>query len=62
MKIIQKKPYEAPALTIVRTAPMQVLAASGDPEVHTTNEKASTSHEALTKGNDYNVWDDDWNE
>ena len=63
MKIIQKKPYEAPALAIVRTAPMQMLAASGDPEVHTTSDKASTGCEALVKEEkSYNVWDDDWSE
>lgn len=62
MKIIQKKPYEAPAQTIVRTASMQMLAVSGEPEVHTTTEKVSTEHEALTKGNNYSVWDDDWSE
>ena len=49
-------------MTVLRTAPMQMLAASGDPEVHTTTEKASTSHEALTKGNSYRIWDDDWSE
>ena len=51
MKSNQKKAYQEPCMTVLRTAPMQMLAASGDPEVHTTSDKASTSHEALTKGN-----------
>ena len=63
MKSNQKKAYQEPSMTVLRTAPMQMLAASGDaPEVHTTDEKASTSHEALTKGNSYSIWDDDWSE
>ena len=50
-------------MTVLRTAPMQMLAASGDPEVHTTSEKASTGYEVLVKENkSYNVWDDDWSE
>ena len=50
-------------MTVLRTAPMQMLAASGDPEVHTTTEKASTSHEALVKEDkSYSIWDDDWSE
>ncbi len=63
MKIIQKKTYEVPALTIVRTAPMQMLAGSGDPKVYTTNEQASKDYDALVKENkSYSVWDNDWNE
>ena len=62
MKSYQKKAYQEPCMTVLRTAPMQMLAASGDPEVHTTTEKVSTSHEALTKGNSYSIWDDDWSE
>jgi len=52
-------------MTVLHTAPMQMLATSGDPEVHTTSSKASTEHEALVKGSsrsNYSVWDDDWNE
>ena len=42
---------------------MQMLAASGDPKVHTTGEKASTKYDALVKEDkSYNVWDDDWSE
>jgi len=49
-------------MTVLRTAPMQMLAASGDtPEVHTTSEKASTDYNALVKEDkSYNVWNDDW--
>lgn len=61
MMIEQKKPYNEPCLTVLRTAPIMMLAASGEtPEVHTTSEKASTSHEALVKDNNYDVWSDDW--
>ena len=50
-------------MTVLRTAPMQMLVASGDPEVHTTGEKASTDYNALVKENkSYNVWNDDWSE
>lgn len=60
MKTIQKKVYNEPCMTVLRTAPMQMLAGS-DPQVQKTSAKASTEHEALVKGeNDYNVWDDDW--
>ena len=63
MKSYQKKAYQEPCMTVLRTAPMQMLAASGDPEVHTTTEKASTSHEALVKEDkSYSIWDDDWSE
>ena len=62
MKSNQKKAYQEPCMTVLRTAPIQMLAASGDPEVHTTSDKASTSHEALTKVNSYSIWDDDWSE
>ncbi len=52
-------------MTVMRTAPMQMLATSGDPEVQTTSEKASTDYDALVKGSsrsNYSVWDNDWNE
>ena len=64
MKIEQKRPYNEPCLTVLRTAPIMVLAASGDtPEVHTTSEKASTDYNALVKEDkSYNVWNDDWSE
>ena len=63
MKSYQKKAYQEPCMTVLRTAPMQMLAASGDPEVHTTGEKASTNYDALVKEDkSYNVWDDDWSE
>ena len=65
MKSYQKKEYQEPCMTVLRTAPMQMLAASGDPEVQTTSEKASTDYDALVKGSsrsNYSVWDDDWSE
>jgi hypothetical protein len=65
MKSYQKKAYQEPCMTVLRTAPMQMLATSGDPEVQTTSEKASTDYDALVKGSsrsNYSVWDDDWNE
>lgn len=50
-------------MTVLRTAPMQMLAASGDPEVHTTSSKANIEYDALVKEDkSYNVWDDDWSE
>ena len=63
MKAAQKRPYEAPELLAVCVAPTQMLAGSGDPEVHTTSSKANTNYDALTKEDkNYNVWDDDWSE
>lgn len=60
---MRKTTYKTPVLTVVCTAPMQMLAASGDtPEVHTTTEKVSTSHEALTRGYHHKIWDNDWSE
>lgn len=49
MNFEQKKPYNEPRLTVVRTAPMQMLAVSGDPELRKTSEKADDYYEALTK-------------
>ena len=61
LKAARKQPYTTPALLKFCIEPSQMLAASGDPQVHTTNEKASTDHEALSKENQgYDVWDDDW--
>ena len=65
MKSYQKKAYQEPCMTVLHTAPMQMLAPSGDPEVQTTSEKASADYDALVKGSSrssYSVWDDDWNE
>ena len=62
MKRYQKKAYQEPCMTVLRTAPMQMLAGS-DPQVQRTSAKASTEHEALVKEDkSYNVWDDDWSE
>ena len=49
MNIEQKKPYNEPCLTVLSTAPMQMLAVSGDPELRKTSEKADDYYEALTK-------------
>ena len=58
-----KRPYVAPAMLELHIISTQMLAASGDPEVHTTSEKASTDYDALVKEDkSYNVWDDDWSE
>ena len=63
MTFEQKKPYNEPCLTVLRTATMQMLAASGDPIIRTTSEKVDASGEALSKENkSYDVWDDDWSE
>lgn len=62
MKTIQKKAYNEPCLTVLRTAPIMMLAGS-DPQVHTSSQKASTDYAPLVKkGDDYNVWDEDWSE
>ena len=61
MTAAQKRPYEAPRLMVVGTAPILMLAASGDPEVYTTSEKASTDYDPLVKENRHHtLWDDDW--
>jgi len=58
-----KRPYSTPTLYTHCVAPMQMLAISGDPEVHTTSDPADTDYDALTKENrSDNVWDDDWSE
>ena len=62
MKTIQKKVYNEPCMTVLRTAPMQMLAGS-DPQVQKTSAKASTNYDALVKEDkSYNVWNDDWSE
>ncbi len=62
MKTIQKKPYTRPCLMVLRTAPMRMLAASGDPVIRTTSSKVDVERAALVKQNDYNIWDDDWSD
>ncbi len=55
-----KRPYLSPQLLAIALSSFEMLAASGDaPEVHTTTDKASTEHEALTKESK-NIWDEDW--
>lgn len=51
MTFEQKKPYNEPCLTVLRTAPMQMLAVSGDPELRKTSDKADTNCDALSKEN-----------
>jgi hypothetical protein len=58
----QKKIYNEPCLTVQHIVTFHMLSASDGFQVHTTSESVSTSHDALTKDNDYNVWDDDWSE
>jgi hypothetical protein len=62
MKTIQKKAYQEPCMTVLRTAPIQMLAGS-DPQVHTTTNKVSTDYDALVKEDKSgNFWYDDWSE
>lgn len=55
MNIEQKKPYNEPRLTVVRTAPTQMLAVSGDPELRKTSDKADTNCDALSKENSIGI-------
>jgi len=55
----QKRPYVTPVLLEVPLTTTQMLAGSGDPDVHTTSEKASTEYEVLTKES-HNIWNDEW--
>ena len=55
MNIEQKKPYNEPCLTVLRTAPMQMLAVSGDPELRKTSDKADTNYDALSKENSIGI-------
>ena len=58
-----RRPYKMPALLTLHIHPTLMLAASGDPQVGKTSEKASKDAEILVKDdNDYNVWDDDWSD
>lgn len=48
---------------VLRTAPMTILAASGDPVIRTTSNKVDVERAALVKENkSYNAWDDDWSD
>jgi len=61
MRVNKKHPYEAPTLMTVHVASAKLFAASGDPQVHTSNEKASNGHEALVKEQgSNNIWDESW--
>jgi hypothetical protein len=56
----QKRPYMMPQMLSVVISHTQMLAASGDPEVHTSNDKASTDYQALTKESSSSIWDNEW--
>lgn len=57
----QKRPYTTPQQLMLVISHTQMLAASDViPAVRTSSDKASTSHEALTKESSPNVWDADW--
>lgn len=61
----EKRPYVSPAILELLITSTQMLAASGDPRVQTSSEKASVDYDALVKGSsrsNYDVWDDDWSE
>ena len=47
---------------VLHLAPIRMLAASGDPVIRTTSNKADDEYDALVKQNDFNIWDDDWSE
>ena len=53
MTFEQKEPYNEPCLTVLRTAPMQMLAVSGDPKLRKTSDKADTNYDALSKENNF---------
>ena len=58
-----KKTYIIPHTLVVRTAHHLPLCLSGDPKSTLFIEfDADGEGEAMTKGNSYNVWDDDWSE
>ena len=54
-----KKTYIIPHTLVVRTAHHLPLCLSGEPK-NTIFIESEASSEAMTKGNSYNVWDDDW--
>ena len=56
----QKRPYMMPQMLSVVISHTQMLAASGDPEVHTSRDKASTDYQALTKESSSSIWDNEW--
>ena len=58
MMIKQKKEYEKPCTKELLTETEDMLTVSGDPVLHTTSDKASNEHEALTKEN--NGWSSIW--
>ncbi len=56
--IKQKKEYEEPSTMVLLLDTVDILAVSGDPVLHTTSDKVSNEHEALTKEN--NGWSSVW--
>ena len=57
----QKRPYMMPQMLSVVISHIEMLAASNDvPEVHTSNDKASTDYQALTKESSSDIWYNEW--
>ena len=56
----QKRPYMMPQMLSVVISHTKMLAASGDPLVRTSNDKASTDYQALTKESSSDIWDNEW--
>ena len=56
----QKRPYMMPQMLSVVISHTQMLAASGDPLVRTSSDKASTDYQALTKEGSSDIWDNEW--
>lgn len=56
----QKRSYMMPQMLSVVISHIEMLAASGDPVVHTSSDKASTDYEALTKESSPDIWDNEW--
>ena len=56
----QKRPYMSPQLLTLVISHTQMLAASGDPLVRTSSDKASTDYQALTKEGSSDIWDNEW--
>ena len=57
----KKRPYMMPQMLSVVISHIEMLAASDNaPLVHTSDEKASTDYEALTKEHSSSIWDNEW--
>ena len=56
----QRRPYTTPRLLTLVISHTRMLAASDNPVVHTSSDKASTDYEALTKESSSSIWDNEW--